>query len=40
MARVESLLTGRDQIVGANALLRQMLAEVRVWGDPKAQDEV
>lgn len=40
VAHLEAILTGSDQIVAANALLRQMLAEVRVWGDPEAQDEV
>ena len=40
VARFESLLTGSDQMVAANTLLRQMLGEVRVWGDPEALDRV
>lgn len=27
-------------MVAANALLRDMLGEVRVWGDPEARDGV
>ena len=38
VALVEALLTGSDQMVAANALLREMLGEVRVQGDPDAQD--
>lgn len=40
IARLEALLTGSDQMVEANALLREMLGEVRVWGDPEAPDGV
>ena len=38
VARLESLLTGSDQMVQANALLRDLLGEVRLWGDPEARD--
>ena len=38
VARLEGLLTGSDQMVAANALLREMLGEVRVFGDPDARD--
>ena len=38
VARLEALLTGSDQMVAANALLREMLGEVRVQGDPEARD--
>ncbi len=38
LARLEGLLTGSDEIVAANALLREMLGEVRLWGDPEARD--
>ena len=38
--RLEALLTGSDQMVAANALLREMLGEVRVQGDPEARDGV
>lgn len=34
MAKLEALLTRSDQMVAANALLREMLGEVRVQGDP------
>ena len=40
VARLEALLTGSDQMVAANALLREMLGEVRVQGDPDARDGV
>ena len=40
VARLESLLTGSDQMVAANALRREMLGEVRVQGDPDARDGV
>ena len=33
-----TLLTGSDQIVAANALLKELLHEVTVWGDPEARD--
>ena len=36
--RLATLLTGSDQIVAANALLKELLGEVRVWGDPEARD--
>ena len=38
--RLEDLLTGSGQIVEANALLRQILGDVRVWKDPDARDGV
>ncbi|WP_375692127.1 recombinase family protein [Pseudooceanicola sp. LIPI14-2-Ac024] len=38
VARLEDLLTGSDQMVAANALLRDLLGEARVWGDPEARD--
>lgn len=38
VARLEDLLTGSDQMIAANALLKQMLGEVRVWGDAEARD--
>ena len=38
VARLEDLLTGSDQMVAANALLRELLGEVCLWGDPKARD--
>lgn len=38
IARLEALLTGSDQIIEANALLRELLGEVRVWGDSEAPD--
>ena len=38
VARMEALLKGSDQMVQANALLRDLLGEVRVWGDPEARD--
>ncbi len=38
--RLEALLTGSDQMVMANALLRELLGEVRVWGEAEAQDGV
>lgn len=38
VARLEALLTGSDQMGAANALLREMLGEVRVQGDPDARD--
>ena len=38
--RLEALLTGSDQMISANALLREMLGEVRVQGDPDARDGV
>lgn len=38
VARCEALLTGSDQVVAANALLREMHGEVRVQGDPDARD--
>ena len=34
VARLEELLTGSDHMVEANAFLRELLGEVRVWGDP------
>ncbi|WP_299913740.1 hypothetical protein, partial [uncultured Paracoccus sp.] len=34
--RLESLLTGSDQMVAANALLKDLLGEIRVMGDPEA----
>ncbi|GGB31679.1 hypothetical protein GCM10011324_46260 [Allosediminivita pacifica] len=37
VTRLEDLLTGSDQMVAANALLRDLLGEVRVWGDPDAR---
>jgi hypothetical protein len=40
VARLEALLTGSDQMVAANALLRDMLGEVRVQGDPDAVNRV
>ncbi len=40
VARLEELLTGSDHMVEANALLRELLGEVRVWGDPQAQGGV
>ena len=36
--RLETLLTGSDHMVQANALLRELLGEVRVWGDPEARN--
>ncbi|SFH52658.1 Recombinase zinc beta ribbon domain-containing protein [Palleronia marisminoris] len=36
--RLEGLLTGSDHMVAANALLRELLGEVRVKGDPEARD--
>lgn len=38
--RLESLLTGSDQMVAANALLKDLLGEIRVMGDPEAADGV
>lgn len=38
VTRLEARLTGSDQMVSANALLREMLGEVRVQSDPDAQD--
>lgn len=38
IARLEALLTGSDQMVEANALLKELLGEVRVWADPEAPD--
>lgn len=38
VVRLEALLTGSDQMVAANALLKDMLGEVRVQGDPDARD--
>jgi site-specific DNA recombinase len=40
VGRLEDLLTGSEQMVQANALLRELLGEVRVWGDPDARDGV
>ena len=40
VGRLAALLTGSDQIVAANALLKELLGEVRVWGDPDARDGV
>ncbi|MEX5565467.1 recombinase family protein [Pseudophaeobacter sp. 1A16562] len=40
VARLEELLTGSDHMVEANALLRELLGEVRVWGDPQAEGGV
>ena len=40
VGRLEDLLTGSDQMVAANGLLRELLGEVRVWGDPDARDGV
>ncbi|ETX10413.1 hypothetical protein OCH239_22235, partial [Roseivivax halodurans JCM 10272] len=34
VARLEDLLTGSDQMVAANALLRDLLGEVCLWGGP------
>jgi len=36
--RLEGLLTGSDHMVAANALLKELLGEVRVKGDPEARD--
>ncbi|MFC3530478.1 hypothetical protein ACFOMH_20130 [Paracoccus mangrovi] len=38
VVRLEALPTGSDQMVAANALLREMLGEVRLLGDPDARD--
>ena len=38
VARLDALLTGSDQMVAANALLKELLGEVRVWGDVEAAD--
>ena len=38
--RLASLLTGSEQIVAANALRKELLGELRVWGDPTARDGV
>ncbi|AUH65581.1 hypothetical protein [Paracoccus zhejiangensis] len=38
--RLESLLTGSDQMVATNALLKDLLGEIRVMGDPEAADGV
>ncbi len=40
VGRLEALLTGSDHMVQANALLKELLGEVRVWGDAQARDGV
>ena len=35
---LEALLTGSDHMVAANALLRELSGEVRVWGDAVGRD--
>ena len=38
--RLDHLLTGSNQMITANALLRYLLGEVHVWDDPDARDGV